>query len=73
MDLSPDIDPTEISRNYLINYPDYSNFILFGQAKDKDTQLDKLRSSTLKFKMNKIHQLNVKNTKIYLLRKETEY
>ena len=61
MDLSPDIDPTEISRNYLINYPDYSNFILFGQAKDKDTQLDKLRSSTLKFKMNKIHQLNVKN------------
>ena len=61
MDLSPDIDPTEISRNYLINYPDYSNFILFGQAKDKDTQLDKRRSSTLKFKMNKIHQLNVKN------------
>ena len=61
MDLSPDIDPTEISRNYLINYPDYSNFILFGQAKDKDTQLDKLRSSTLKFKMNKTHQLNVKN------------
>ena len=61
MDLSPDIDPTEISRNYLINYPDYSNFILFGQAKDKGTQLDKLRSSTLKFKMNKIHQLNVKN------------
>ena len=61
MDLSPDIDPTEISRNYLINYPDYLNFILFGQAKDKDTQLDKLRSSTLKFKMNKIHQLNVKN------------
>ena len=61
MDLTPDIDPTEISRKYLINYPDYSNFILFGQSKDKDTRLDKLRSATLKFKMNKIHQLNVKN------------
>ena len=69
MDLSPDIDPTEISRNYLISYPDYSNFILFGQSKDKDTQLDKLRSATLKFKMNKIHQLNVKN-KENLLTKE---
>ena len=73
MDLSPDIDPTEISRNYLINYPDYSNFILFGQAKDKDTQLDKLRSSTLKFKMNKIHQLNVKNKENLFTKEGTEY
>ena len=50
MDLSPDIDPTEISRNYLINYPDYSNFILFGQSKDKGTQLEKLSGETLKLK-----------------------
>ena len=70
MDLSPDIDPTEISRIYLINYPDYSNFILFGQSKDKDNQLDKLKKCNTEIKMNKYLHKNVKNKENLFSKKE---
>ena len=69
MDLSPDIDPTEISRIYLINYPDYSNFIIFGQSKDKDTQLDKLRSAILKLN-EQVPKLKCKNKDNLFSKKE---
>ena len=48
MDLSPDIDPTEISRIFLINYPDYSKFILFGPSNDMSVQHKELEITDAK-------------------------
>ena len=49
MDISPDIDPTEISE-FKINYPNYSNSILFGPISDNGVQHKKLEVMLMRVK-----------------------
>ena len=49
MDISPDIDPTEISE-FKINYPNYSNSILFGLISDNGVQHKKLEVMLMRVK-----------------------
>ena len=49
MDISPDIDPTEISE-FKINYPNYSNSILFEPNSDNGVQHKKLEVMLMRVK-----------------------
>ena len=49
MDISPDIDPTEISE-FKINYPNYSNSMLFGPISDNGVQHKKLEVILMRVK-----------------------
>ena len=49
MDISPDIDPTEISE-FKINYPNYSNSILFRPISDNGVQHKKLEIILMRVK-----------------------
>ena len=49
MDISPDIDPIEISE-FKINYPNYSNSILFGPISDNGVQHKKLEVMLMRVK-----------------------
>ena len=62
MDVSPDIIPTEIDKNFKINYPDYSRSTLF-EPPDNNLKL-KLKSRIILYytSMSKI-KLEIKQIK----------
>ena len=66
MDISPDIDPTEISE-FQINYPNYSSSILFRLLSDIGVQLKKLEIMLVRIineRLSELKHKEIKNTEM---------